>query len=103
MRLTRRERWLHADAKYAGHQRSGRTVIGTDGLGIRSECGIHAVPFVFCKHRKQLEENSLAPWELRVGDFRVFYDVDVAEETVIVIAVGHVHNTLRIAGEEFEL
>ena len=30
--------------------------------------------------------------------------VDVAEETVIVIAVGHkVHNTLRIAGEEFEL
>jgi len=27
------------------------------------------------RNRKHLEENSLAPWELRVGDFRVFYDV----------------------------
>ena len=56
------------------------------------------------KHRKLLDDNPLAPWELRVGDFRVFYDVDRSEEKVIVIAIGHkVHNTLSIGGEEIEL
>jgi mRNA-degrading endonuclease RelE of RelBE toxin-antitoxin system len=51
-----------------------------------------------------LEENALAPWELRVGDFRVFYDVDAGAERVVVIAVGtKEHNTLRIGGEEIEL
>jgi len=56
------------------------------------------------KHRKQLKENPLAPWELRVGDFRVFYDVDTGNQTVIVVAVGQKsHDTLRIGGEEIEL
>jgi mRNA-degrading endonuclease RelE of RelBE toxin-antitoxin system len=56
------------------------------------------------RNRKQLEENALAPWELRVGDFRVFYDVDAEAERVVVIAVGtKEHNTLRIGGEEIEL
>jgi mRNA-degrading endonuclease RelE of RelBE toxin-antitoxin system len=56
------------------------------------------------RNRKQLEENALAPWELRVGDFRVFYDVDAGAERVVVIAVGtKEHNTLRIGGEEIEL
>jgi mRNA-degrading endonuclease RelE of RelBE toxin-antitoxin system len=30
------------------------------------------------RQRKKLEDNELAPWELRVGDFRVFYDVDLS-------------------------
>src|SRR5436305_12639811 len=34
------------------------------------------------RNRKQLEENPLAPWELRVGDFRVFYDVNAEEKRV---------------------
>jgi mRNA-degrading endonuclease RelE of RelBE toxin-antitoxin system len=56
------------------------------------------------RHRKQLKENPLAPWELRVGDFRVFYDVDTSNQAVIVIAVGQKsHDTLRIGGEEIEL
>jgi mRNA-degrading endonuclease RelE of RelBE toxin-antitoxin system len=56
------------------------------------------------RNRKKLEENELAPWELRVGDFRVFYDVDTDAECVIIVAIGHkVHNTLWIAGEEVEL
>ncbi len=56
------------------------------------------------RNRKLLEENALAPWELRVGDFRVFYDVDREAEQVVVLAVGEkTHNTLRIGGEEIEL
>ena len=56
------------------------------------------------RNRKRLEDNPLAPWELRVGDFRIFYDVSVEEVTVVIVAVGHkVHNRLFIGGEEIEL
>ncbi len=56
------------------------------------------------RHRKPLEENPLAPWELRVGDFRVFYDVDREAEKVIIVAIGQkVHDRLRIGDEEVEL
>jgi mRNA-degrading endonuclease RelE of RelBE toxin-antitoxin system len=56
------------------------------------------------RNRKHLEENDLAPWELRVGDFRVFYDVDREAERVVITAVGRkTHNTLRIGDEEIEL
>jgi len=49
-------------------------------------------------------EKRLAPWELRVGDFRVFYDVNASEEQVVVLAIGQkTHNTLRIGGEEIDL
>ena len=54
--------------------------------------------------RKRLEDNPIAPWELRVGDFRVFYDISGDEQRVIVVAVGQKsHNELRIGGEEIEL
>jgi len=56
------------------------------------------------QHRKLLEHNPLAPCELRVGDFRVFYDVDRESEKVAVVAIGQKsHNRFRIAGEEIEL
>ena len=32
------------------------------------------------RNRKRLRPNELAEWELRIGTFRVFYDVDQAEE-----------------------
>lgn len=61
-------------------------------------------PEVPTKHRKHLEENSLAPWELRVGTFRVFYDVDNENNVVVVLAIGQKdHNILRIGGEEITL
>jgi mRNA interferase RelE/StbE len=31
------------------------------------------------KRRKRLRSNPLAPWELRVGEFRVFYEVREGE------------------------
>jgi mRNA-degrading endonuclease RelE of RelBE toxin-antitoxin system len=56
------------------------------------------------RHHKTLEDNPLAPWELRVGNFRVFYDVDRESETVVVVAIGQkIRNRLRIGDEEIEL
>jgi mRNA-degrading endonuclease RelE of RelBE toxin-antitoxin system len=55
-------------------------------------------------HRKASEDNPLAPWELRIGDFRVFYDVDRDGNKVVVVAIGRKsHNRLRIGDEEIEL
>jgi len=56
------------------------------------------------RNRKPMEENPLAPWELRVGDLRVFYDISVDTATVVIVAVGRkVHNRLFIGGEEIKL
>jgi mRNA-degrading endonuclease RelE of RelBE toxin-antitoxin system len=56
------------------------------------------------RNRKRLQDNPLAPWELRVGSFRVFYDVDMERKVVVVVAIGRkIHNRLLIGGEEIEL
>ena len=56
------------------------------------------------RQRKKLQDNELAPWELRVGDFRVFYDINSDQEIVVVLAIGKkTHNILRIGGEEIDL
>ena len=56
------------------------------------------------RNRKTLQNSALAPWELRVGSFRVFYDPDAERAVVVVIAVGRkVHNRLFIGDEEIEL
>jgi mRNA-degrading endonuclease RelE of RelBE toxin-antitoxin system len=61
-------------------------------------------PGVETRNRKRLRPNQLAEWELRVGDFRVFYDIDETIELVTIEAVGHKHgSTLFVHGEEFEL
>lgn len=55
-------------------------------------------------HKKQLEPNRLARWELRVGDYRVFYDVVESDRRVPVVAIGRkVHERLLIGGREVEL
>jgi mRNA-degrading endonuclease RelE of RelBE toxin-antitoxin system len=55
------------------------------------------------RRRKPLRPNRLAPWELRIADFRVFYDFE-GDDQVKVIAVGHKeHNDLHIRGEKVEL
>jgi mRNA-degrading endonuclease RelE of RelBE toxin-antitoxin system len=56
------------------------------------------------RHRKKMEDNKIAPWELRVGDFRVFFDIDLKKTVVIILAIGKKsHNVLRIDGEEIDL
>ena len=56
------------------------------------------------KHRKLLRPNPVAAWELRVGDFRVFYNVEQERILVIVVAVGRKeHNQLTIDGKVIPL
>ena len=57
------------------------------------------------KNRKPMRPNPLAPWELRIGKLRVYYDVEEEPEwAVYVRAVGlKERNRVYIAGEVFEL
>jgi mRNA-degrading endonuclease RelE of RelBE toxin-antitoxin system len=46
-------------------------------------------PTVATRNRKPMRSNPLAPWELRVEDLRVYYDVqDHPERKVLIRAVG---------------
>jgi mRNA interferase RelE/StbE len=49
---------------------------------------------------KRLRPNPLAEYELRVGDFRVLYNVE-GEEVVLLIVGRKVGNTLVVEGEAF--
>ncbi len=62
-------------------------------------------PLTETRNRKPLRPNPIAPWELRIGSLRIFYEV-VSEEPDIVriLAVGRKEgNKLIIAGKEVEL
>lgn len=62
-------------------------------------------PLTETRNRKPLRPNPIAPWELRVGRLRVFYDVaEVVRPTVQVLAVGvKERSVLRIGGQEVRL
>jgi mRNA-degrading endonuclease RelE of RelBE toxin-antitoxin system len=63
-------------------------------------------PTIETGNRKRLGENELSDWELRVQQFRVFYDVvaDDDRQIVKIKAVGHKdHNRLTIGGKEIQL
>ena len=54
--------------------------------------------------KKPLRPNPLAAWELRLGRFRVFYDVENDARIVVIRAVGwKEHNRLLVRGKEFLL
>jgi mRNA-degrading endonuclease RelE of RelBE toxin-antitoxin system len=61
-------------------------------------------PMVETRNRKPLRPNPLAPWELRVGDLRAFYEVATLENEVQILAVGQKRgNSLWIEGKEVRL
>jgi len=62
-------------------------------------------PTVETSNRKLMRPNPLAIYELRVGDLRVYYDVEDDPETAVVIrAVGYKKgNVVYIGGEQVEL
>ena len=61
-------------------------------------------PAVPTRHRKLLRQNPLASWQLRVGEFRVFYNVEDDRTTVVIVAIGvKVHNILLIDGKRYQL
>jgi mRNA-degrading endonuclease RelE of RelBE toxin-antitoxin system len=57
---------------------------------------------VATRRRKPLRPNRLGQWELRLGDYRVFYDFGEGD-IVKIVAVGHKeHNDLYIRGRKVE-
>lgn len=64
-------------------------------------------PSVETRNRKHMEPgqpNFVAPWELRVGDLRVYYDAEESpERIVVVVAIGvKVRNRVWIGGRKYE-
>ena len=57
------------------------------------------------RNRKRLRPNPLAPWELRAGALRVFYEVDADEADLVnILAIGVKRgNRLFIAGKEIKI
>ena len=62
-------------------------------------------PIVETRNRKPMRPNPLAPWELRIGNLRVYYDVEEDPEPVVYIrAVGvKERKRVRIGKEVIEL
>jgi mRNA-degrading endonuclease RelE of RelBE toxin-antitoxin system len=60
-------------------------------------------PLQETRNRKPLRPNPVAPWELRVGPMRVFYEVSPGR-VVRVVAVGRKErNVLRIGKREVRI
>ncbi len=88
-----------ADEHLGGFRRSDRNVILDD---IRAQ--LQHQPTVETRKRKLLRKTTMSDWELRIGPFRVFYDVDEHDNVVRVVAVGRKeHERLFIGGKEFKL
>jgi len=61
-------------------------------------------PTVETRNRKQLDPNELAEWELRMGRFRVFYNVKPEVRVVHIEAIGIKEgNLLFIRGRRVDL
>ncbi len=62
-------------------------------------------PTVENRNRKRLRPNPVAPWELRIGHLRVYFDVEEEPRRLVTIeAVGiKIGNRVLIGGEEVEL
>ncbi|MBI2997672.1 MAG: hypothetical protein HYY46_04345 [Deltaproteobacteria bacterium] len=79
--------------------RQRKTVIDTVDRQLLHE------PTTETRNRKPMRPNPIAPWELRIGSLRVYYDVEEEPEPrVYVLAVGiKVGNRVRIGREIVEL
>ena len=57
------------------------------------------------RNRKPLRPNPLASWELRIGDLRVYYDVEEdPEQQVNIVAIGMKRrNRVSIGGELYDI
>jgi mRNA-degrading endonuclease RelE of RelBE toxin-antitoxin system len=82
-----------------------------DALAVPERTGIVAAieeqlshePQVETRNRKQLRPNPVAPWELRIGKARVFYDVEESAK-VTILAIGKKEgDKLYIEGKEIQL
>ena len=68
-----------AHLRYLTARQRSIVFIGVDGQ-LRHE------PTMETRNRKQMRANPLASWELRLGDLRVYYDVEEKPEQLVKIA-----------------
>jgi len=62
-------------------------------------------PGIETRNRKPMRPNPTAPWELRIGELRVYYEIaDEPDNVVTIVAVGvKDRNRVLIGGREIEL
>jgi mRNA-degrading endonuclease RelE of RelBE toxin-antitoxin system len=73
-----------------------RTIV--DGIEIH----LRHQPTLGSRKIVSMRPNPVASWELRLGDYRILYDVDDTTSTVTVEAIGEKRgNRLLIRGQEF--
>ena len=62
-------------------------------------------PAAETRNRKPMRPNPIAPWELRIGNLRVYYEIrEVPEKIVYILAVGiKKRNEVRIGKEVVRL
>ena len=62
-------------------------------------------PAVETRNRKPMRPNPLAPWELRIGELRVYYEiVEDPEDVVTIVAIGvKERDRVLIGGKEIKL
>ncbi|MBI3741174.1 MAG: type II toxin-antitoxin system RelE/ParE family toxin [Chloroflexi bacterium] len=61
-------------------------------------------PTVETRNRKRLRPNLIAEWELRIGRFRVFFNVEQPVSIVSIEAIGFkIGNLFYVRGEKREL
>jgi RNA polymerase sigma factor (sigma-70 family) len=79
--------------------RQRATVLAEIEIQLRRE------PTVETRNRKPMRPNPLAPWELRIGDLRIYYDVEAGPEPrVLIRAIGvKERDRVRIGGKELKL
>ena len=75
--------------------RERRTILDAIGRQLLQE------PLKETRHRKPLRPNPIAPWELRVGQLRIFYEVTGSESGVLrVLAVGRKRRNVLLVGDK---
>ena len=88
-----------SSAKRQLRARVGERVMIVDGV----ETQLAHEPLVETRNRKRLRPNPIAPWELRVKDMRVFYEVD-EPGVVTILAIGTKRGSrLCLEGKEIQL
>ena len=83
------------------HLNASQRSLLMDGIGKQ----LFYEPLKETRNRKPLRPNPIAPWELRIGNLRAFYDITSDQPNIVkILAVGYKKgNVLFIAGKAVKL
>ncbi len=87
----------------ARRQLIGLAAPARTGIVAAIEAQLSYEPLVETRNRKRLRPNVLAPWELRLGKVRVFYDVEESAKVTILAIGTKERNKVYIEGKEIQL